>query len=352
MRMSRTPSHDDMIARFSALFAAAGLLWVNLPSLHAQDSPPPRAVPLDLADSNGNYAPLPAKTDLEGNLRLQIYLDENNYGPGYLDGKIGEFGKKAASVYNQIKGIPVGNYYQMIEASKKRVPEIYTTYTFKEGDLKFVSPGLPANPPEQAKTKYLGYRSLLEMVAERFHTSEEFLQRVNGKKLYNLRPGNSIKVPNVTPFEIENWAKNVLFKKEEPFTSHAVVVDIRARVAIFFNHENQPIASFPITPGRPKFIQFGEWKVTNMVSTPTFRWDKSMLEEGKRSDQFYELPLGPNNPVGVMWCGTSRSGIGLHGTSTPHTIGRAESAGCIRLANWDAVRLPKLLRPGSRVVIR
>ena len=89
-----------------------------------------------------------------------------------------------------------------------------------------------------------------------------------------------------------------------------------------------------------------------MVSTPTFRWDKSMLEEGKRSDSFYELPLGPNNPVGIMWCGTSRSGIGLHGTPNPHTIGRAESHGCIRLANWDAVRLPGLLRPGSRVIIR
>ena len=164
--------------------------------------------------------------------------------------------------------------------------------------------------------------------------------------------GSVVKVPNISPFELENWAKHVQFKTEGPQASHSVVVDIRARVAIFFDDQNRPIASFPITPGRPKFIQFGEWKVTNMVSTPTFRWDKSMLEEGKRSDSFYELPLGPNNPVGIMWCGTSRSGIGLHGTPNPHTIGRAESHGCIRLANWDAVRLPGLLRPGSRVIIR
>jgi lipoprotein-anchoring transpeptidase ErfK/SrfK len=281
-----------------------------------------------------------------------MYLDENNFGPGYLDGKIGEYGKKAASVYNQIKGIPVGNYYPIIQSAKKRIPELYTTYTIKEGDLKFVTPNLPSQPQAQAKTKYLGYGSLLEFAAERFHTSDEFLQQLNGKSLSNLKPGSTLKVPNITPFELENWAKNVQFKTEEPYTSHAVVVDIRARVAIFFNDQNQPIASFPVTPGRPKFIQFGEWKVTNMVSTPTFRWDKSMLEEGKRSDQFYELPLGPNNPVGIMWCGTSRSGIGLHGTPSPHTIGRAESHGCIRLANWDAYRLPTLLRPGSRVVIR
>ena len=337
------------MCRFPALSAAAILLGSSL--LVAQDAAP-RAVPVDLADADGNYAPLPSKTDLEGNLRLQIFLDQNNFGPGYLDGRIGEFGKKAASVYNQIHGVPVGNYHRMIEAAKKDVPELYTTYSIKEGDLKFISADLPSKPQEQAKTKFLGYRNLLEFAAERFHTSDEFLQRLNKKNLYNLKPGSSLQVPNVKPFEIENWAKNVQFKNEEPFASHAVVVDIRARVAIFFDNANRPIASFPITPGQPKFIQFGEWKVTNMVSTPTFRWDKSMLEQGKRSDQYYELPRGPNNPVGVMWCGTSRSGIGLHGTPNPHTIGRAESHGCIRLANWDAVRLPKLLRPGSRVVIR
>jgi lipoprotein-anchoring transpeptidase ErfK/SrfK len=56
--------------------------------------------------------------------------------------------------------------------------------------------------------------------------------------------------------------------------------------------------------------------------------------------------------VGIIWNGTSRSGIGLHGTSDPETIGRARSAGCIRLANWDAIRLPKLIRPGASVEIR
>ena len=351
MRMIRLPSIADMIPRLPALLALTSLIFAALP-LSAQETAPPKAVPLELEDKDGNYAALPAKTDLETNLRIQIYLDENNFGPGYLDGKIGEYGKKAASVYNQIHGVPVTNYYRIIEASKKRVPDLYTTYTLKEGDLKFVTPGLPAKPQDQARAKYMGYRSLLEFAAERFHTSDEFLQKINGSSLYALKPGDTVKVPNVTPFELENWAKNVRFKAEGEAVGHSVVVDIRARVAIFFNAENKPFASFPITPGRPKFIQFGEWKVTNMVSTPTFRWDKSMLENGKRSDQFYELPLGPNSPVGIMWCGTSRSGIGLHGTATPHTIGRAESAGCIRLANWDAVRLPTLLRPGARVIIR
>ena len=84
-----------------------------------------------------------------------------------------------------------------------------------------------------------------------------------------------------------------------------------------------------------------------MVSTPVFRWDKQLLEQGNHGAAAHLLPPGPNSPVGVLWAGTNRRGIGLHGTATPETIGRSQSAGCIRFANWDAVRLPTLLRPGS-----
>lgn len=314
----------------------------------------PKAVPADLIDSNGNYAPIPDKADIETIIRIQIYLDENRHGPGYLDGRLGEFGKKAASVYNQIRGIPIGNWYSLIEASSKAVPNPYTTYTIQESDLKFVTPSLPTKPEAQAKVKYMGYRSLLELVSERYHTTEEFLQKLNagGAPLSKLDPGDTLKVPNVTPFKIEDWPKHHKFEADPGMSARAVVVDIAARVAIFFNEENKAFASFPITPGKPKFIQFGEWKITGMISTPEFRWDKSMLESGKRSEQYYQLPIGPNSPVGIIWTGTSRSGIGLHGTATPHTIGRSESAGCIRFANWDAVRLPQIIRPGARLVIR
>lgn len=313
----------------------------------------PVATPIGLEDSDGNYAPPPGKEETDTVVRLQIYLDERNFGPGKIDGLLGEFGKKAASVYNQIHGIPVGNFYRLLEASRKAVPEPYTTYTVREVDGKYVTPGLPTSPAEQAKRKYMGYRSLLEHVAERYHTSEEFLISLNpGQNLWALKPGATVRVPNVTPFEIENLPVYRKFDAEEPMSSHAVVVDVAARVAIFFDADNRPMASFPITPGRPKFIEFGEWKVTNMVTTPVFRWDKQMLEHGRRSNEYYQIPIGPNSPVGIMWCGTTKNGVGLHGTATPHQIGRGESAGCIRFANWDAVRLPNLIRPGASVVIR
>jgi lipoprotein-anchoring transpeptidase ErfK/SrfK len=89
-----------------------------------------------------------------------------------------------------------------------------------------------------------------------------------------------------------------------------------------------------------------------MVTMPWWRYDQQLLDTGKRSAIALNIPAGPNSPVGIIWNGTSRSGIGLHGTSDPETIGRARSAGCIRLANWDAIRLPLLIRPGATVEIR
>ena len=315
---------------------------------------PPLAVPADLLDSQGNYAPQPDETDVDTIVRIQIFLDERLNGPGYIDGRIGEFGKKAASVYNQMHGIPVGNWHGLIEAANKAVTKPYTTYTIQEADLKHLTPSLPSKPEEQVKVKYLGYRSLLEFVGERYHTSEPFLVWLNktGPSLERLDPGDTLTVPNVTPFKIDEWPKHAKFDKDTTLSARTVAVDIAARVAIFFDEQNKPIASFPITPGEARFIKFGEWKITGMVSTPEFRWDKAMLEEGKRSEQFYQLPIGPNSPVGVLWTSTSRTGIGLHGTSSPHTIGRSESHGCIRFANWDAVRLPQIIRPGARLVIR
>ena len=84
---------------------------------------------------------------------------------------------------------------------------------------------------------------------------------------------------------------------------------------------------------------------------PFFRYDESMLNHGVRSDNFINLPPGPNAPVGGLCIGLSKSGIGLHGTNNPETIGRAASHGCIRLANWDAVKLSAMVTQGGTVRI-
>ena len=63
------------------------------------------------------------------------------------------------------------------------------------------------------------------------------------------------------------------------------------------------------------------------------------------------LPPGPNNPVGVAWIGLDKTGYGIHGTPNPEQVGRTESHGCFRLANWDAEYLSKLVWVGMPVFV-
>ena len=178
-----------------------------------------------------------------------------------------------------------------------------------------------------------------------------------------------------TPFTIERLT-GAGYKADEALSQRHVVVDTKInQVRIFeaapaalvvaepgttdnlHRHPRRTAASSPRSPslpGKPKFIKFGTWEVSNIVELPHWRYDQQLLDTGKRStdSEALNIPPGPNSPVGVIWSGLSKPGIGLHGTSDPETIGRARSSGCIRLANWDAVRLPTLIRPGTTVEIR
>lgn len=310
----------------------------------------------DIPELVAAVTPEPEKSDVDTHVRVQIYLDERNFGPGKIDGAIGQFTRKAVEAYNSARGIePLEHWGPVLEAANKAVPTPYRNYTVKKEDLKFVTFGLPTSPQAQSGRRYLGYRSVAEFVAERFHTDERFLSKLNKGKIrniYSIKSGTEVKVPNVTPFLIEEVPEDIRFEEDPDLSANSVIVDTKIKQATFWDSEGKLLASFPITPGRKRFIHYGEWKLLNMVTTPTFRWDKSMLSKGRRSKNYYNLPSGPNNPVGVFWGGISKQGIGLHGTNSPHTIGRSQSAGCIRFANWDAVRLSTLVRPGSRVTIK
>lgn len=292
--------------------------------------------------------------DRDTALRIQIFLDRNLFGPGKLDGAIGEFTYKAVVNYNYAHGHrDLYNWTHVKEAAEKEVPVPYAAFKVKENLLAYVNPQLPEDPAEQAKFKFMAYRSLEELIAERFHTDESFLTLINPqKKMAALKPGDIVVVPNVPSFRIEDVKPMQSYKSDAALSSHIIVIDTTERMAAVYSEKEMMLAAFPITPGKAEFIPVGEWTVKTIMNTPSFRYDKQFLEQGVRGDEAYQLPPGPNSPVGIIWCGISKSGIGLHGTALPRTIGRARSAGCVRFANWDAIRLPTLIRPGSRVIVR
>ncbi|MES2594845.1 MAG: L,D-transpeptidase family protein [Verrucomicrobiota bacterium] len=295
--------------------------------------------------------PLPkAPAPIDDILRLQIFLDGKLFGPGKLDGRPGEFTVKALKRYQKSQGLPET---EMAESSLdlSSVTELYTTYTIREEDLKFIG-AVPTQPSAQSKKKYLPYDSLLEFLTERFHSAPDFLEYINlPVKMSALKPGDSVKVPNVTPFLIEELTEVAKLPEVPELQARVIKINTLEKMLDLWDGEKL-LASLPITPGSGYLATPpGTWRIVGITQMPTFRWDKSVLEYGVRSDNFYTLPIGPNNPVGVMWIGLSKAGIGIHGTNSPQTIGRSSSHGCMRTANWDVVRLVKQISSGMTVII-
>jgi len=318
-------------------------------------------------------------------VRVQIFLDRANFRPGKIDGLGGEFTQKAADRYCRTNGLPEGT---RLDVSSISAP--YRDYTITKEDLDWIGPQA-SEPPEQETLKAMLYADLWELVAERFHCDLDFLRELNGKAPKGeLTVGSVLRVPDVTEFEI---AKVVALEKQrkeeekakkdsreqqddssqaaapspspaENGTTSATPASggetpirrleiLRAERLIELYEGDRLVACFPCTPGsREVPVPDGQWKVTKNVLMPYFRWDKSVLENGVRSDNAYNLPPGPNNPVGVVWMAINKPSVGMHGTPHPDQIGRNESHGCIRMSNWDAFLMSELIEKNTIIDVK
>jgi lipoprotein-anchoring transpeptidase ErfK/SrfK len=107
----------------------------------------------------------------------------------------------------------------------------------------------------------------------------------------------------------------------------------------------------PVTTGSEHDpLPIGEWKVNGVQMRPTFRYNPALFWDADPAHAKAVIPPGPNNPVGLVWIDISKEHYGLHGTPEPATIGRTESHGCVRLTNWDALKVAAMVKPGTRLV--
>ena len=283
--------------------------------------------------------------------QLQIFLDKKLFSPGMIDGKEGRFLVEALKRWQRANGMEETGRLD----TQVPLEEIYPVYTFHIVDAaEFKRLGdVPKQPSAQAQKKKLPYTSYQEFLAERYHCSPDFLQRLNPKMNFaKLEPGGEVRVPNVEPFKIEEMPDTGNFPENPELKDRRIVINRKATILELYEVDKL-IASVPIAPGSPAHpTPPGNWKILGVASMPTFRWDKGVLDHGKRTSNFHMLPPGPNNPVGVGWIGLNKPGIGIHGTNNPHSIGTWASHGCMRSANWDIVRISKMVTKGIAVEIQ
>lgn len=336
------------------------------------------------AKRKATHAPTPRKTEIEAATRLQVFLDRANFSPGKIDGRYNDLTRRSLALYRESRGEQSQAPPPQQAAKSNVAPDVrgldldsvnpvFIPYTVTEADLQSVGPS-PKEPPQQAKLKFLPYRDVADAIAEKFHSDIHFLEQLNPGKLKTIKAGDQVVVPNVEPFElasvkdikpgseVTSQAANEIEEQpnahtETPGENKGAPQNVATKIDTKTNtlevHDGEKlIAAYPVTVGSAHLASpIGEWKVRGIAKLPRFRYDKEMLQHGQRSGNFYLLPPGPRNPVGVMWIALNKKGIGIHGTNDPGSIGHAASHGCVRLANWDVVRLATKIKSGDSVSI-
>ena len=358
--MPRTP----IVSLFSlAIALSATAAVVNGQRAEAQASAAPVA-------SAGAWAPPGTPgSPIDGTLfHAQILMSAAGFSPGVIDGKKGESFRLALRSFQEAKGLDVSGELDpatraaLLQAN--RPSTVMVTLTGEDVGGRFVYP-FPADPEKQADLDFLGYRNMLEKLAERYHTTPDTIVALNGgDKLIGV--GQTLRLPNVTPTATDyegvpgnggNVMRVLNVGSDQPQGDY-VVVDKSDGVLKVFRGESEQgdegelVAAFPVTMGSKKYpLPIGTWKATTYAFLPPFNYQPDLLQNAK-SDKDLKLPPGPNGPVGVAWLDLTKEHYGIHGTNEPQTIGRAESSGCIRMTNWDVLRLSKMMKPGFTAIFQ
>lgn len=276
---------------------------------------------------------------LRQGLALQIALERAGFSAGIADGKPGGKAALAIRFFQESKGLPATGQTDAATLAALQVdPEkALTSYTVAEGDLSQVGPA-PRKWKDKAKARRLPYASLDEMLAEKFHTTRTLLATLNpGVRLGGLKPGDTIVAPNVPA--MPRWTG-----------VERIQIDLSGKTLRLLGADGKTRGLLHCSVAAKKEnLPHGKTSVAVISHEPTYKFDPRKWPEVRGIAATLLIPPGPRNPVGLCWIGLGLRGYGIHGSPSPENIGKTGSHGCIRLTNWDAIRLGRSISVGTPV---
>jgi lipoprotein-anchoring transpeptidase ErfK/SrfK len=218
-------------------------------------------------------------------------------------------------------------------------------YTISAADLRgpFVDE-IPVKYEERAKLKRLDYTSVAEMFAERFHMDQEFFEQLNRGKAMD-KSGTAILVANVNVKPVAIGAKAGKLEK-----AVKIEADKQNNIVRVLAKDGSLLATYPASIGsEAKPAPSGTLKVVRIARNPTYTYDPEFKFRGVKAEEKLHFAAGPNNPAGSVWIALDQKSYGIHGTAEPSKVGKVDSHGCVRMTNWDALALAKIVRKGMPV---
>jgi len=279
-------------------------------------------------------------------LTLQAALDRAGFSPGEIDGRPGAVTKRALAAFQKEHrlrptGEMDGKSWAALGVKPGNAEKTITQYSIAAEDAEGpFTPEIPEDMEAKAELPALGYTGVVEALAERFHVAPALLKALNPEAKFAA--SETIAVPRVSTV---------------PSAATSAVADVTVSVsksaeALTARDADHKILLFaPVTVGSEHDpLPIGRWKVTGVQRNPVFSYNPDLFWDADPSQTKAKIPAGPNNPVGVVWIDLDKPHYGIHGTPEPGKIGYRESHGCVRLTNWDALKLAALVKPGTEVI--
>ena len=271
-------------------------------------------------------------------LELQMALARSGFSPGSIDGSIGTQTRQALSAYQIAHQLhPSGEFDLATQAALRIAAPLYARVTLSAADFARIDPA-PASWKERGTRERMAYHSILEMLAETCMSHPDLIQQLNPALDFNqLQAGQEVLVPHMPPLQIY-----------QP-VSH-LQISLSARTLQAISPQGRIVFHCPVSIARRVDKRpSGALRVKVRVKNPNYTFNPAILSSTAANEgitQKFIIQPGPNNPVGSTWIGLNLPSYGIHGTPEPSKIGKTNSHGCVRLTNWDARELAKMVRPG------
>ena len=268
---------------------------------------------------------------INGTAELQIALARAGFSPGSIDGASGAQTQAALLAYQTSHGLPRSGAFDADTAQLLQIQEpVFTTRRL--GTADFAAVGLkPQSWRARGELDRMRYNTLLEMVAEQVQCDPDYIASLNpGINWHQLDTGSKVRIPHVPAFRVQQAAAYIQ-------------ITLAKRTLRVFSADHRLLFHCPVSIARRVDKRpSGELRVKVRVDQPNYTFNPAILTSTAQREgitQKFIIQPGPNNPVGTVWIGLNLPSYGIHGTPEPEKVGRTESSGCFRLANWNAQTL-------------